>query len=265
MAEGCGPSAAFNPHRANTLRACIFLDGENFRYSIIKLFESFRQEDYLPKGADWAGLFDWIVSEAAPGAERLRTYWYVIQTIDYSPYGLSELNRNPDRAYRVLSGHPAHKSTMDSAHEDDRPAVIRSIVEELRERQARMNGRFQGWNNIQDMIASNHAGVEFRRAGAITYNLFSGALGSEKAVDVKLATDMILLRDIYDTAIIVTGDQDYVPAVQAIKDFGKRVTNVSFRTRGGQLLPGGARRLNQAADESLEIDFNVLSGFLALS
>ena len=127
-----------------------------------------------------------------------------------------------------------------------------------------MDRRFQGWINVQDGISSRHTAVEFRRAGAIRYNLFTNALGNEKAVDVKLATDMILLRDIYDTAIILSGDQDYVPAVQAVKDSGKRVVNAAFQTRGGQLLPGGARRLNQVTDESLEIEFSVLSGFLKI-
>ena len=246
------------------MRACIFVDGENFRNSIVDLFEDFRQVDYLPKDADWEGLFDWIVQEATPGGERLRTYWYVIQSIDYSPYGLSELSRNPERAYRVLSSNPTYKTKLDNVEEGDIPALAISLVRELAERQTRMDRRFRGWTNIQDGIASRHAAVEFRRAGAIRYDLMTGDLGREKAVDVKLATDMILLRDIYDTAIIVSGDQDYVPAVQAIKDSGKRVINASFRTRSGQLLPGGARRLNQVTDDSLAIDFGVLSGFLAL-
>ena len=127
-----------------------------------------------------------------------------------------------------------------------------------------MDRRFQEWINVQDGIASRHTAVEFRRAGAIRYDLFNNTLGSEKAVDVKLATDMILLKDIYDTAIILSGDQDYVPAVQAVKDSGKKVINATFLTRSGQLLPGGARRLNQVTDDSLLIEFGTLSEFLAI-
>lgn len=97
-------------------------------------------------------------------------------------------------------------------------------------------------------IATRSRAVEFRAAGAITYDLFEDRLRREKAVDVKLATDMIVLSDIYDVAVIVSGDQDYVPAVQAVKDFGKTVMNVAFETRAGKLLPGGARRLNTVTD-----------------
>ncbi len=245
------------------MRSCIFVDGENFRYSIVELFPNFRQEDYLPRAADWTGFFNWIVEEVS-GGDRLRTYWYLIQSIDYYPYGLARLAQDPRNAHNVLSVYPPYKSRLDNLQGDAQFAEVRSIIQELNARQTRMDRRFQGWINVQDGIASRHTAVEFRRAGAIRYNLFTNTLGSEKAVDVKLATDMILLRDIYDTAIILSGDQDYVPAVQAVKDSGKRVVNAAFQTRGGQLLPGGARRLNQVTDESLEIEFSSLSGFLKI-
>ena len=66
---------------------------------------------------------------------------------------------------------------------------------------------------------------------------------------------MIVLRDIYDIAVIVSGDQDYVPAVKVVKDFGKIVVNVAFLARNGRLLPGGARRLNHLTDDSIEIGY----------
>ena len=94
--------------------------------------------------------------------------------------------------------------------------------------------------------------------------LFDETLGPEKAVDVKLAVDMIMLRDIYNVAVIVSGDQDYVPAVCAVKDFGKRVVNIAFETRSGRLLPGGAWRLNQVTDWSLRIAYADFEKYLNL-
>jgi uncharacterized LabA/DUF88 family protein len=70
-------------------------------------------------------------------------------------------------------------------------------------------------------------------------------------VDVKLATDLLKLYDIYDAGIIVSGDGDYVPAVQVVKDWGKHIVNESFLKKTGGLLPGGARRLNQSADRAI--------------
>ncbi|MBI1731007.1 NYN domain-containing protein [Candidatus Acetothermia bacterium] len=109
---------------------------------------------------------------------------------------------------------------------------------------------------IQNGIALKHKSVEFRRAGSIKYDLFHGTFGSEKSVDVKLAVDLLELRNIYDMAIIVSGDQDYVPAVEAIKNYGKEVINVVFKTKHGRLLPGGAMRLNQCVDWSCEVLFD---------
>jgi uncharacterized LabA/DUF88 family protein len=83
-------------------------------------------------------------------------------------------------------------------------------------------------------------------------------------VDVNLGVDMVLLRDIYDLALVVSGDQDYVPAVQAVKNSGKHVVNVAFLARSGTLLPGGARRLNEVTDWSIEYDYGQLRGFLGL-
>ena len=73
--------------------ACVFVDGENFRHSIVRLFQSFRQQDYLPKTAAWTQFFDYIVKEVTGDGERLRTYWYVIRTMDFYPYHLPNITR----------------------------------------------------------------------------------------------------------------------------------------------------------------------------
>ena len=245
-------------------RVCIFVDGENFRHSIESLFSNFQRSDYLPKSADWTSLFDWIVKEATGDGTRVRTYWYVIESVDFYPYRFPDANTDADRLLRLLSGHPPYKAQLDPLDGDARLSAMERIVSQLGERQSQMLNRANGWLVMQNGIAGRHKAVEFRRAGAITYNLFEGRLRNEKAVDVKLATDLIMLRDIYDVALILSGDQDYVPAVEVVKDSGKRVINVAFRTRGGQLLPGGARRLNQVTDWSFEIKYHDLGQYLGL-
>ena len=81
------------------------------------------------------------------------------------------------------------------------------IVGYLLEQQDRMQTRFDGWTEVQEGIAGRHTAIEFRKAGTITCNLLdNNRLGREKAVDVKLASDLIALKDIYDIAVIVSGD-----------------------------------------------------------
>lgn len=236
-------------------KCCVFVDGENLRYAIVELFEpDFPKNEYLPKQADWARIFDWFVEEASPDhrCERVRAYWYVIQTLDSYPW---KFPSEPDSLKRLLCRHNPFRQELESLDGIELRNRMRDMVCQLKQLEVKMRRRFDGWRIIQDGIANRHPAIEFRRAGAICHNLFTHQLGKEKAVDVKLATDLIVLRDNYDVALIVSGDQDYVPAVQAVKDFGKRVVNVAFETRSGRLLPGGARRLNQATDWSLRIPY----------
>jgi uncharacterized LabA/DUF88 family protein len=59
---------------------------------------------------------------------------------------------------------------------------------------------------------------------------------SEKAVDVKIAVDMVVMaeRDEYDCAYLLTADGDFTPAVEAIRATGKRVYAAS-PGKGAQL------------------------------
>ena len=243
-------------------RVCVFVDGENFRHSIVDLFPAFRKEDYLPKSADWTGLFEWLVKQVASDGERTRTYWYVIESIDFWPYDFPSPDKEPDKLYRLLK--PFQQEFDNAANDGAKVARMAEVVREMESRRERMARRFAGWGTMQTGIATRHDAVEFRRAGAIRYDLFGESLGIEKAVDVKLAVDLIVLRDVYDVAVIVSGDQDYVPAVQVVKDSGKRVVNVAFQTRSGQLLPGGARRLNCVTDRALVVSHSDLGRHLRL-
>jgi len=245
-------------------RVCIFVDGENFRHSIEGLFPGeFDKKDYLPKRARWAEFFDWIAYQAC-GAEafRLRTYWYVIGEVDFFPWRFPSPHREETDLRRILHKDLATKERIAIAN--DPTAEMETIVAELKKQRESLLGRLNGWKALQNGISLKHNFIEFRRAGTISFNLFEKKFGDEKAVDVQLATDLITLRDIYDHAIIVSGDADYVPAVQYAKNCGKVVINVSFKTKNDKLLPGGARRLNQLTDKCLEVPYDRMRDFLAV-
>ena len=239
-------------------QSCIFVDGENLRYSLVDLFEGeFDRNDYLPRRARWQEFFNYLATECY-GSERLRAYGYVVQHCDFWPWRLP-LN-DPPKLIRVLSKHGTFEHQIRNAA--DQESEARSIADDLNRLRRRMEHRFNGWESIQNGIVLAHEAVEFRRAGAIRYDLFQRRFGSEKAVDVNLAVDRLELSGIYDVAIIVSGDGDYVPAVQAVKDRGKRVVNVAFTTRDGRLLPGGARRLNQVTDRVLTVGYDQMKQYM---
>lgn len=67
---------------------------------------------------------------------------------------------------------------------------------------------------------------ELRTAGFEAPRVFKKAKGrSSKRVDVSLVTDLLLhsFRDNYDVAILVSGDEDFVPAIQTVAAEGKVV------------------------------------------
>jgi len=55
---------------------------------------------------------------------------------------------------------------------------------------------------------------------------------SVKEDDIHIAVDMLKLAyaNAYDTAILVSTDGDFVPVVEAVKETGKRIENIGFKS-----------------------------------
>ena len=72
----------------------------------------------------------------------------------------------------------------------------------------------------------------------------------EKGTDVALTTDMLTLAydDAYDTAILVSGDTDFVEAVKAVKRKGKKVEIAMFSNAVGE-------ELRRAADRFVPLEY----------
>jgi len=251
----------------NFRHACVFIDGENLRHSLCDLFGAdFNPADYLPKQANWEEFFRYLVTQASSDL-RLRTYWYVVEELDFWPYNIDRLLKQADfiTLEKLIRRHKPHAAAMDAiADPSARRTRVEIIARDLLKIENAIKRRFDGWKELQNGITRKFDSVEFRRAGSIRMNLFTEEFGDEKGVDVKLATDLLKLAGIYEVAIIVSGDGDYVPAVQAAKDQGKHVVNVSFLKKSGGVLPGGARRLNQAADRAIEVAYDDMKAFMKI-
>ena len=77
----------------------------------------------------------------------------------------------------------------------------------------------------------------------------------EKGVDVKLAVDMLVMafNNIYDTAILVSGDGDFDSALYGAKNMGKHVENAYFSK-------GHSDQLKKACDKTILLDKAFLTG-----
>ncbi|MFM8330404.1 MAG: NYN domain-containing protein [Candidatus Methylumidiphilus sp.] len=79
----------------------------------------------------------------------------------------------------------------------------------------------------------------------------------EKQVDVYLATQVVALayENAYDIAIIVSGDEDYVPAIEIVQQKGKIVMVVSAASLLSELLRKKADRVLLIDNEG-DLSFN---------
>lgn len=94
------------------------------------------------------------------------------------------------------------------------------------------------------------------RLGRLVYINWPNAPPYEKGVDIQLATDIIThsFKNNYDVAVLVAGDNDYVGALQAVKDNGKNVEVALF---GKERT---SRQLRIAADRVITINGRFLRG-----
>ena len=82
----------------------------------------------------------------------------------------------------------------------------------------------------------------------------------EKGVDVNLAVDLVRFgaKRLYDVAILVSGDGDYAPAVNAVKDMGLHVENAFF-------FDEVSIHLKHVCDRFIQLDFDFLRDCLFAS
>lgn len=79
-----------------------------------------------------------------------------------------------------------------------------------------------------------------------------------KEDDIRLAVDMVKLayNNAYDTAILISSDGDFVPAIQAIKEIGKNVENIGFENRVSYHLQQESDKFVKLKKKEVEEFFN---------
>jgi uncharacterized LabA/DUF88 family protein len=94
------------------------------------------------------------------------------------------------------------------------------------------------------------------RLGRLVYHNWPHSPPYEKGVDIQLATDMIThsFKNNYDVAVLVAGDNDFVGAIQAVKDNGKNVEVALFGKERTSY------RLRMVADKVVTINSKFLRG-----
>jgi uncharacterized LabA/DUF88 family protein len=84
------------------------------------------------------------------------------------------------------------------------------------------------------------------------------AFHTEKGIDVFIASDLLVhaFDDQYDTAILVSEDGDFVPAVQEVQRLSKRVENAYFRPSHLSQRCDSFIKLSKAFIDDVRLDKN---------
>lgn len=78
---------------------------------------------------------------------------------------------------------------------------------------------------------------------------YDSVRNEQKEVDVAMACEMVVhaLRDHYDVAVVVSGDRDFIPAIQHVQAAGKRVEVAAFEK-------SVAKEVIRSADKFYELE-----------
>lgn len=79
-----------------------------------------------------------------------------------------------------------------------------------------------------------------------------------KEDDIHLAVDMVKLafNKAYDTAILVSSDGDFVPAIKAVKETGRNVENIGFETKFSYHLKQECDKFRKLSKKEVSKFFN---------
>ncbi len=208
-------------------KSVVFIDGQN-------LYKRLRDIALVEKDINWTKVFEYLLPA---GGRLIRAYWY-------QPARVAPWEWNP--AYHA-------KRCPASMALGDFQAQAEAFYSAERQRLEDMQKK------IYARLEEDFECVEFRYSGVLKLDPIGtwvdpkgvtkvGRRVGEKGVDVALAVDLFRFSENYEHAVLLSGDFDYVPAIQAVKDRLRGITVVPVMSGAPPSAPGHARRLRGMSD-----------------
>lgn len=142
-------------------------------------------------------------------------------------------------AERVLAtaGNPGTlvlEETIVHASAGDGDASLRTWLTGWLDRQASYDVKVRNRRARKRRIHCQACGLDMTDCPSCNAPLMTAA---EKGVDAALVTDLLSLawQRAYDVAVLVSGDADYIPAVEYVQSQGLKVVNAAWSAHGHQL------------------------------
>lgn len=222
------------------LRTVMLIDGRNFKYNL-GAFQFQTKDTGKPDGEHpyrldekhfiWRNFFLGVIEKFKKATEceyrLVRVYWYSAETM--RPFKVNEsqisliLNNykekfpdlNHDKVIELADGwYKKERSNFEHAKEE--------VYERIQRRVDFLEFKYTGEYVVNPF---NVYRLEQREDGSY---LYQGVREGEKGVDVGIAVDTIAKMSNYDTAILISGDADFLPLVRHVKDNLKYVYQFSI-------------------------------------
>lgn len=251
------------------MKSCIFIDTANFKHSIQDLFAKdsvFDANHFLPKTAKWSEFFSLLLSKTRKDTSLIRTYFFYPAEYKFYPNendikSISEFwdkfkksSKDSDMINEVKQNLP-QGGFSDNDFNKQELSNFKTKYEEVKRNLERKQKRFVDDKRARESICSKYEQIEFSKFGVSRFDLINNEFKTEKGVDVNLAVDMIRLSSIFDICILVSGDQDFIPAIQYLKDNGKLVYVVAFVKKNGRKVAGVSPKIIEVCDGLINISY----------
>ena len=127
-----------------------------------------------------------------------------------------------------------HASVNDSRDSTPQDAKLRDWLRNWLDRQPSYDVKVRSRKARPRSIRCRSCASEIAVCPQCTAPLTAAA---EKGVDAALVTDLLSLawQRAYDVAVLVSGDADYIPAVEYVQSQGLKVINAAWPTKGYEL------------------------------
>ncbi|MDR2944349.1 MAG: NYN domain-containing protein [Methanosarcinales archaeon] len=105
----------------------------------------------------------------------------------------------------------------------------------------------KGAMGLEDASKRLHDKLRYLGFRVVVRDAYDPNRQEQKEVDVAMACEMVVhaLRDHYDVAIVVSGDRDFIPAIQHVQAAGKRVEVAAFANTVGSAVIQSADKFHE--------------------
>ncbi|MBU2099922.1 NYN domain-containing protein [Candidatus Micrarchaeota archaeon] len=198
----------------NSKKCFLFIDGSNLYHGLKqnKIFDYFK--------------YDWFYSELTKKFEIQKTFFY--------------------DAIKSFSLEPEQYAAQQRFHEKLKKQIPNIVIRHRKLKYIKVDSRVEKAKNNIDFCKSCKPKLEeFLKESGLH------KLSKEKGIDIMLVADMIKasFQKKFDTALLVTGDADFVPAVELTQLLGKEVINI-------HCYAGSSSELRNMCDSHIKIELD---------